>query len=407
MRKILIFITIFIISEISFAQPTTIIPQYTLVAKNFNVINSYQMTFDLVFTHTDSITLDLAGWQFFYKVPVGIGTLGFLTGVNSSFVYDSAGGDAITDIPILFRPRNPSVADLEGTHYLLRTAANVGLGGWFNIPQGVPLLIGRFKLKSSTPINVSALFPDKFIIRDSCESPLPLPAVRTRMNFYNENGFNQEFTRCANHSVDISGIYPIIEINIKLASEGLYDPVSDVGLRRDTVTAYLRNASPPYQIIDSSISVIDSISHTGNFNFLNRPTGTYYLSVKNKKILETWSESGGTLFINGINNYDFTSAASKAYGDNMVLKGGRFCIYTGDVNNDQIIDSEDLAMVENDVFIYTTGDVITNLNGDNIVDIDDLVIVDRNAENLVMTENPGLTLQMKNNLLKKNQFVKK
>ncbi|MBK9333283.1 MAG: hypothetical protein IPM96_12965 [Ignavibacteria bacterium] len=406
MRKYLILIKFLILSQISFAQPTTIIPQYTLVAKNFNQVNTYQMTFDLIFTKTDSIPLELSAWGFIFRIPVGIGTLGFLTGENSSFVYDSSGGDAISDLSVGLRPRNPSVANSGGTHYELRTITfTIGTGGGFLLPQGVPLLIGRFKLKSTTPINVSALIPDKFIIRDSCESPLP--AARTRVIFYNENSFSQEITRCSSHSVDISGIYPIIVINLKLASEGLYDPVSDVGLRKDIVTAFLRNASPPYLIIDSSRSVIDSISHTGIFNFLNRPTGTYYLSVDNEKILETWSENGGTVFINGSNNYDFTLWASKAYGDNLVLKGGRYCFYTGDVNNDQIIDSEDLAMVENDVFIYTTGDVITNLNGDNIVDIDDLAIADRNAENLVMTERPGQTLQKRNNLLKKNQFVKK
>ncbi|MBK8983790.1 MAG: hypothetical protein IPM38_16100 [Ignavibacteria bacterium] len=107
----------------------------------------------------------------------------------------------------------------------------------------------------------------------------------------------------------------------------------------------------------------------------------------------------------GINNYDFTSAASKSYGDNMVLIGSRYCIYSGNVNNDQIIDSEDLALVDNDLFNYTFGNAVTNLNGDNIVDIDDLSIFDRNAENLVIIQWPGATTQQKNNIFIKNQFV--
>ncbi|MBK9333281.1 MAG: hypothetical protein IPM96_12955 [Ignavibacteria bacterium] len=408
MKKYYFIQFVFFIASFSsvYSQSTTNIPQYTLEAKNFKLISSNQMTFDLVFTKTDSIPLELASWQFNFKIPVGFGTLGFLTGVNSSFVYDSIGGDAISDFPNSYRPRNLSVIDIEETHYGLRTLPFItGTGGGLLLPHGVPLLIGRFKLKSTTPINVSVLIPNHFIIRDSCETPLPV--IRTKLNYYNENSFNQEFTRCTNHSVDISGILPKIEMNVNLAIEGLYDPLSDLSLRKDTVTAYLRNVNSPYQIIDSSRSVIDSISHIGNFIFVNQSAGSYYFSVRNKRIIETWSEAGGTYLTNEINYYDFTASASKAYGDNMVLIGSRYCIYTGDVNNDQIIDSDDLAMVDNDVYNFSFGNTVTDLNGDNVVDIDDLVIVDRNAENLVMMEWPGMTLQKKNNLLKKGQFVKK
>ncbi|MBK9334742.1 MAG: T9SS type A sorting domain-containing protein [Ignavibacteria bacterium] len=45
------------------------------------------------------------------------------------------------------------------------------------------------------------------IIRDSCETPLSV--TRTKLNFYNENCFNQEFTRCASHSVDTLSILPV------------------------------------------------------------------------------------------------------------------------------------------------------------------------------------------------------
>ncbi|MBK8983789.1 MAG: hypothetical protein IPM38_16095 [Ignavibacteria bacterium] len=105
------------------------------------------------------------------------------------------------------------------------------------------------------------------------------------MNFYNENCFGQEFTRCASHSVDISGINTLIELKIKLGIEGLYNPVSDVSSRKDTVTVYLRNADSPYQIIDSSKSIIDSISHPGILSFtIARPGFIIYL-LKIKKFL--------------------------------------------------------------------------------------------------------------------------
>ena len=107
----------------------------------------------------------------------------------------------------------------------------------------------------------------------------------------------------------------------------------------------------------------------------------------------------------GTNNYDMTSSASQAYGNNMILKGSRYCVYSGNINNDQIIDADDLVIVDNDILNYAGGDVLTNLNGDGIVDIDDMAIVDRNAANLILVEWPGLTPEMRRNYKLKNKMI--
>ena len=44
--------------------------------------------------------------------------------------------------------------------------------------------------------------------------------------------------------------------------------------------------------------------------------------------------SGGTVI-----NYDFTSAASQAFGNNMHLNGSKYCIYGGDVDQNLIVDA--------------------------------------------------------------------
>ena len=41
--------------------------------------------------------------------------------------------------------------------------------------------------------------------------------------------------------------------------------------------------------------------------------------------------------------YDFSSAANKAFGDNMKLKGVKWTIYSGDVNRDEFIDGSDVT----------------------------------------------------------------
>jgi endonuclease G len=62
----------------------------------------------------------------------------------------------------------------------------------------------------------------------------------------------------------------------------------------------------------------------------------------------------------------------------MGLKDGKYCIYSGDVNQDGIIDSGDLRLIDNDYSSYLTGYLVTDLNGDNIVDSGDLAIADNN-----------------------------
>ncbi|MBK8983795.1 MAG: hypothetical protein IPM38_16125 [Ignavibacteria bacterium] len=57
-----------------------------------------------------------------------------------------------------------------------------------------------------------------------------------------------------------------------------------------------------------------------------------------------------------------------AYGNNLVLKGSVYCIYSGDVNQDYIIDISDLSDVDNDVFIFASGYKATDFNGDYIVE---------------------------------------
>jgi hypothetical protein len=48
-----------------------------------------------------------------------------------------------------------------------------------------------------------------------------------------------------------------------------------------------------------------------------------------------------------INNYDFTTASSQAFGNNMVFKLGRYCIYSGDENQDGIVDVSDIIDIYN------------------------------------------------------------
>jgi len=174
-----------------------------------------------------------------------------------------------------------------------------------------------------------------------------------------------------------------IDLNLKIAIEGFYDNTANALRMNDTVTAYLRKLSPPYDIIDTSQTVIDSVSLTGNFNFKNTSTGTYYISLKHRNSLETWSKSGGEVFTNGSTvNYDMTDFSTKAYGNNLTLVDNSpqvFAVYSGDINDNSIIDMADLLLIYNDGINFVTGYELSDITGDNISDVSDVLVAYNNS----------------------------
>ena len=66
----------------------------------------------------------------------------------------------------------------------------------------------------------------------------------------------------------------------------------------------------------------------------------------------------------------------------------KWCIYSGDVNQDGLIDLSDMIAVDNDNLNYVTGYTITDVNGDGLVDLSDLIIVDNNNINYINKQVP-------------------
>jgi hypothetical protein len=77
-------------------------------------------------------------------------------------------------------------------------------------------------------------------------------------------------------------------------------------------------------------------------------------------------------------SFDFTISKSQAYGNNLLLKGSKYCIYSGDVTHDGTVDLSDLISVDNDNTNFVTGYTNSDLNGDGTVDLSDLIITDNN-----------------------------
>ncbi len=194
--------------------------------------------------------------------------------------------------------------------------------------------------------------------------------------------------------VTTSWSYPIVE-RVKIAVQGLYDISTSQLTRKDTVDIYLHHNTSPFAIVDSAIAVVDSVSLIGNYAFANAPTGTYYLEARYRNLpiyrngINTWSKSGGEPFVSMTQgSYNFTSAASQAFGNNEIQLGTIFAMYNGDPTQDGTVDLSDLIAVYNDASNFITGYVNTDNNGDNFIDLSDLIISFNNSSNFVSEIRP-------------------
>jgi hypothetical protein len=116
----------------------------------------------------------------------------------------------------------------------------------------------------------------------------------------------------------------------------------------------------------------------GSASFTNVSNGTfYYIVLKHRNAVETWSALPQAFTSNAL-TYDFTTAANKAFGNNLKLIGTKWCIFGGDVNQDGFVETIDLNLVLTDNINGATGYIKSDLNGDSFTEIEDLNIVFRN-----------------------------
>jgi len=175
---------------------------------------------------------------------------------------------------------------------------------------------------------------------------------------------------------DNSDLYQTL--NLTAYTQGLYDPVSNTTVQ-DTFRVYLRNNYAPYAVVDSAKSFI-GVNGNSYFYFKKAQNGiNYYLDIRHRNSIETWS-SNTIVFTDNTSNYNMSSSISQAFGNNLVLAGSKFCIYSGDINKDNIIDIGDISIVDNDAYNSLTGYVLSDVNGDLITDVSDISIISNNAD---------------------------
>lgn len=188
--------------------------------------------------------------------------------------------------------------------------------------------------------------------------------------------------------------YDASNLYVKLASEGYYDEVTNEQNTSDYIQIILAESTSPYNYIDTAGMYVEYQLLMNETVFDNAPDGDYYLVTLHRNLLETWSSVPVTVTRSYINSYDFTSASSQAYGDNMELEGSVWCLYSGDINGDGlyadgIIDANDVLKIYNDALNFVFGDLlITDLNGDNFVDAVDILMAYNHVEAIITTIKP-------------------
>ena len=160
-------------------------------------------------------------------------------------------------------------------------------------------------------------------------------------------------------------------------------------MRGDTITVQIRNFTSPYNVVETVNSFVNSNGEVLLTFLTVTQSVNYYIAVKHRNSIETWSS--GAIQFSSNSSYDFTSGTAQAYGNNQKqidTSPPEYGIYSGDVNQNGVIDGTDVSLIDNDAFNFETGYINTDLNNTLTVDASDLAIVDNNAYNFVSVQRP-------------------
>ena len=180
-------------------------------------------------------------------------------------------------------------------------------------------------------------------------------------------------------------------LNLKVFLEGLYSsggsmhqaydiagPKYSAGVA-DKVSIELHNATV-YPIIEYSTGLINLNTNGTVINTIpNTLSGSYYITVNHRNSIGVTSATPVD-FSSSTITYDFTLAASQAYGSNQKNLGeGVFGLFGGDANFDGTVDMLDILLIETSSHGFSSGYISIDINGDGAVDALDLILSDNNA----------------------------
>jgi len=190
-------------------------------------------------------------------------------------------------------------------------------------------------------------------------------------------------------------------LNLTMYIEGYWDAASSLMLpvlanqgeastaaACDSIDVELHSSNAPFGTVQTIRTILNQ-NGTAYCSFTSLLPDNYYVAIKHRSAAQTWSAV--PIAINNITpvSYNFSTAASQAFGDNQVeVATGVWAFYSGDIVVDENIDLLDLGFLETDISIFAYGYLPTDLNGDGNVDLLDSPILESNISNFIFAWHP-------------------
>jgi len=221
-------------------------------------------------------------------------------------------------------------------------------------------------------------------------------AQSVSVNYTNINGCRAATPTV--YTVTVNDCFKTLNLSSVLL-EGLYDgsgtmrqawnesgPQWPAGIA-DKIIVELHDAANYSNIIYTDANISLSTTGTAVVTIPAIYNGSYYVTIKHRNSLETTTVTSIS-FAGGIINQSF-GARSNIYGGNLSLSyDGRYLIYSGDVNQDGFIDTQDYIGIDNDSYNYVAGYLDTDVDGSGIIDTNDYIPIDNNNYNYIGTVLP-------------------
>jgi hypothetical protein len=235
--------------------------------------------------------------------------------------------------------------------------------------------------------------------------PLSLTTGQTLMRVMVAEGYSgNALTPCLHYGYGETEDYlitiqpPNSTLNLTLFIQGYWNGISQMqtvlGNQGQTTTpgacdsmdVELRNSST--YALESVKRVVVAQNGQVNCQFPGM-SGNFYIVVKGRNMIDTWSANPVAFTPGSTSVYNFTTAASQAFGSNQSeVENGVWALYSGDINQDENIDLLDLGNLETDISNFQFGYFATDINGDGNVDLLDLPILETNINHFVFSAHP-------------------
>ncbi|MBK6345547.1 MAG: hypothetical protein IPF68_06335 [Bacteroidales bacterium] len=186
-------------------------------------------------------------------------------------------------------------------------------------------------------------------------------------------------------------------VSLELYLEGLYKTTDGLMTQAqgrafpegiaDEITIGLAQSSPPYAIQFVTGPIPLNRNGLCTFEIPGTLNGNHYVVIRHRNSVETWSANPIDFTGNAL-SYNFTASPESVFGNNLKQSGNKYCIYSGDINQDGTVDTGDITLLDNDASSFSEGYIVTDLNGDGYADTGDMTIIDNNASGFVGTAKP-------------------